>query len=76
MWIARTARGRAGTRRLIDACADWAAAHGIRELELGVFAANERARRAYAAVGFAVVERRMWTGAGRELELLVMRRPA
>jgi GNAT superfamily N-acetyltransferase len=52
MWVAPEARGQGAATALCDACAGWAQDHGFAALEVGVYAANEPARRTYAAAGF------------------------
>lgn len=52
LWVAPEHRGRGVTDRLVAAVADWAAAAGAARLGLWVVDGNERARRAYARLGF------------------------
>jgi RimJ/RimL family protein N-acetyltransferase len=76
MWLAPAARGQGATRRLCDACADWAVQRGCAVLRLDVFAGNAGARRAYEAAGFAVVgEGPRTTADGRHVVELQMARP-
>ncbi len=52
MWVAPAARGRGVARRLLEAAAEEARAQGSDRLTLWVVRANERARTAYAGLGF------------------------
>jgi len=61
MWVAPAARGTGAAQLLCDACAAWASEHGCEELIVGLFSGNVRARRAYEAAGFVLVEDRTWT---------------
>jgi GNAT superfamily N-acetyltransferase len=72
MYVAPPARGRGGAELLCDACAAWAEERGVAALTLAVYAANGRARRAYAKCGFSLDDDD--TAAG-DPELLRMTRP-
>jgi RimJ/RimL family protein N-acetyltransferase len=55
MYVAPSARGGDGARRLCDACAAWTRERGVAKVVLAVYTANVRARRAYEKCGFSVV---------------------
>ena len=46
-------------RALLEQAHLWASAHGIREIELNVFAFNAAALAFYAAMGYTVVQQRL-----------------
>jgi GNAT superfamily N-acetyltransferase len=75
MWVAPEARGRGAARALCDACAQWAAERGFSALNAAIVAGNEPARRAYESAGFVPSHEATWTGHGRTLQELVLRRP-
>jgi GNAT superfamily N-acetyltransferase len=75
MWVAPEARGRGNARALCDACAQWAAEHGFSALLTAVVVGNEAARRTYESAGFTFERTDTWTGHGRTLEEIVLRRP-
>jgi GNAT superfamily N-acetyltransferase len=52
LYVTAAARGGGAADRLLEAAQDWAWQQGSGELRLYVTAANERARRFYAAAGF------------------------
>jgi GNAT superfamily N-acetyltransferase len=56
LYVAPGERGGDLGRQLVEAGAQWAAAHGFDRLQLYVTAANERARRFYARCGLAPVQ--------------------
>ncbi len=72
MWVRPQARGAGAAGRLVDACAEWARARGLRELRLGVFAANQAARRAYEHAGFVTREHTTWTRDEQTFAVAVM----
>ena len=53
MYVLPAHRGKRINRMIIDWLTDFAAAHGITELRLEVYAGNEQAIRAYEKAGFA-----------------------
>jgi GNAT superfamily N-acetyltransferase len=74
MWVAPAARRRGAARALCDACAAWASERGFRALNTAVVAGNDAARRTYEAGGFRFQRNATWTGHGRVLEALLLRR--
>ena len=75
MWVAPEARGRGAAQALCHACAEWAAEHGFAALNVAIVVGNEPARRTYESAGFAFDRTSTWTGHGRTLEELILRRP-
>jgi RimJ/RimL family protein N-acetyltransferase len=71
MWVAPEARGRGAAGLLCDACAAWAAEHGLHELTLTVLVGNEPAKRAYQAAGFALTGRTSWDRHGSTLTAFI-----
>ena len=74
MWVAPEARGRGAARALCDACARWAAERGFRALNAAIVRSNDAALRAYTAAGFVVSHESTYSGHGRTLEELILRR--
>jgi GNAT superfamily N-acetyltransferase len=52
LYVEEEWRGVGLGRRLVEACAEETRARGLKVLRIGVVARNERARKAYAAMGF------------------------
>jgi ribosomal protein S18 acetylase RimI-like enzyme len=52
MWVHPSLRGSGAAEALVAALAAWAAQRGVREIQLRVVKANERARRLYEREGF------------------------
>jgi RimJ/RimL family protein N-acetyltransferase len=75
MWVAPAARGKGAAKALCHACAAWARERGYRALNVAVVVGNEPARRAYEAAGFIRDHTITWTGEGRTLEELILKRP-
>ncbi len=74
MWVAPEARGQGASRALCEACAEWASEHGFAHLNAAIVVGNDGARRAYETAGFVASHRTTWTGHGRTLEELILRR--
>jgi GNAT superfamily N-acetyltransferase len=75
LWVAPEARGRGNAQALCEACARWAAARGFCALRTAVVLGNEPARKTYESTGFVFERTDTWTGHGRTLEEIVLRRP-
>lgn len=69
VFVAPTYRGQGLVGRLFDACGEWAAAHGHRDLTLDVHADNARAQAAYRKVGFEPTGVRFTSTIGPELQM-------
>jgi len=73
-WVAPEARGRGIATALTRACVEWAAERGFAAIGVSAVIGNEAARRTYEAAGFEPAFTATWTGHGRTLELLVLKR--
>ena len=74
IWVAPEARGQGASQALCDACATWAGEHGFAHLNAAIVIGNDAARRAYEAAGFIASHQTTWTGHGRTLAELILRR--
>ena len=74
MWVAPEARRNGHSRALCEACAEWAAGHGLHTVTLEVVEGNATARRAYESFGFSVAGETTIVVGGEDLRELLMAR--